>query len=70
MESVIFDNSHALEPRSTLPWRLQKTNFLGVVFDTCLGSGLEDDILREFAILVSIWGVPEETILGHLLEIN
>jgi hypothetical protein len=43
---------------------------LGVVFDTCLGSGLEDDIFMEFDDLGLHLGVPGETILEHLLEIN
>ena len=47
-----------------------KSNFLGVVFDACLGSGLEDDILMEFDDFGLHLGVPGETILGHLLEIN
>ena len=57
--------SSVLEVDGTL-----KSNFLGVVFDTCLGSGLEDDILTEFDDFGFHLGVPGETILGHLLEIN
>ena len=50
------------------PKEAPKTDFLGVVFDTCLGSGLEDDILMEFDVFGFHLGVPGETILGHLLE--
>ena len=47
-----------------------KGNFLGVVFDTCLGIGLEDDIFMEFDDFGVHLGFPGETILGHLLEKN
>ena len=52
------------------PKEAPKSDFLGVVFDACLGSGLEDDILTEFDDFGLHLGVPGETILGHLLEKN
>ena len=54
--------SSVLEVDGTL-----KSNFLGVVFDTCLGSGLEDDILMEFDDFGLHLGVPGETILGFAI---
>ena len=48
------------------PKEAPKTDFLGVVFDTCLGEGLEDDILMEFDDFGLHLGVPGETILGRL----
>ena len=55
------------------PKEAPKTDFLGVVFDACLGSGLEDGILTEFHDFGLHLGVPGETILdicaqGSLLQ--
>ena len=40
------------------PMEAPKTDFWGVVFDTCLGRGLEDDILMEFDDFGVYLGVP------------
>ena len=45
-----------------------KSDLLGVIFETCLGSGLEDDILRDFDDFGLHLGVPGETILEQLVE--
>ena len=53
-----LSESSVLEVDGTL-----KSNFLDVVFDTYLGSGLEDDILMEFDDFGLHLGVPGETFL-------
>ena len=53
--------SSVLEVDGTL-----KSNLLGVVFDTCSGSGLEDDILMGFDDFGLHLGVPVEIILGQV----
>ena len=50
------------------PREAPKSNFLGVVFEACGGSGLEDDILMKLDDFGVHLGVPGETILGHFLE--
>ena len=62
MNSRTVSESSVLEVDGPL-----KSNFLGVVFDTCLGTGLEDDILMEFDDFGLHLGVPWETILGFAI---
>ena len=45
------------------PKEAPKSDFFGVVFDTCLGSGLEGDILMQFDDFGLHLGVPGKTIL-------
>ena len=56
VESVIFDNTHALEPRSTLPRRLQNPTFWVLFLRPAWAVVLRTTFWRNSTILVSIWG--------------